>query len=108
MLNDALIRLTLPITLFVYAGSDGSFTLCEDDGVSHDYERGAFATIPLRWHDASRMLTVGKREGTFPGMLPRRTFQVVRIARDRAVPFSFTPTPDKTVVYAGEAVSVKL
>ena len=54
------------------------------------------------------MLTVGKREGTFPGMLPRRTFQVVRIARDRAVPFSFTPTPDKTVVYAGEAVSVKL
>ena len=97
-----------PITLFVYAGSDGLFTLYEDDGVSHDYERGAFATIPLRWHDASRMLTVGKREGTFPGMLARRTFQVVRIARDRAVPFSFTPTPDKTVVYAGEAVSVKL
>ena len=43
-----------PITLFVYAGSDGAFTLYEDDGVSYDYEKGAFATIPLRWHDASR------------------------------------------------------
>ena len=41
-------------------------------------------------------------------MLGRRTFQVVVIAKDRAVPFSFTPTPDKTVVYAGEAVSVRM
>jgi alpha-D-xyloside xylohydrolase len=97
-----------PITLFVYAGRDGSFTLYEDDGVSHGYEKGAFATIPLHWHDAGRTLTIGKREGTFPGMLARRTFQVVRIARDRAVPFSFTPAPDKTVAYAGDAVSLKL
>ena len=28
-----------PITLFVYAGSDGAFTLYEDDGVSHGYEK---------------------------------------------------------------------
>ena len=73
-----------PITLFVYAGSDGAFTLYEDDGVSHDYEKGAFATIPLRWHDASRTLTIGKRQGSFPGMLARRTFQVVRIGRGPA------------------------
>ena len=52
-----------PITLFVYAGSDGAFTLYEDDGVSNDYEKGAFATIPIRWHDASRTLTIGKRAG---------------------------------------------
>ena len=83
-----------PITLYVYAGSDGAFTLYEDDGVSHGYEKGAFATIPLRWHDATRTLTIGKREGAFPGMLTRRTFQVVLVRRDRPVPFSFNPTPD--------------
>lgn len=97
-----------PITLFVYAGRDGAFTLYEDDGVSNGYEKGAFAMIPLRWDDASRTLTIGKREGTFPGMLGRRTFQVVSIRRDRPVPFSFTPRPDRTVVYTGEAATVKL
>ena len=97
-----------PITLVIYAGRDGEFTLYEDDGVSHDYEKGAFATIPLRWHDASRTLTIGKRQGVFPGMLGRRTFQVVLVTKDKAVPFSFSPTPDKTVAYGGEATSVKL
>jgi len=96
-----------PITLFVYAGSDGAFTVYEDDGVSNGYERGAFATIPLRWNDATRTLTIGKRSGRFPGMLPRRTFQVVLVRRDRPVPFSFTPAPDRSVGYAGEAVAVK-
>jgi len=97
-----------PITLFVYAGRDGAFELYEDDGVSNGYERGAFATIPFRWQDSTRTLTIGKRAGAFPGMLARRTFQVVLISARRAVPFSFTPTPDKTAVYAGESVTVKL
>jgi alpha-D-xyloside xylohydrolase len=97
-----------PITLIVYAGSDGAFTLYEDDGVSHDYARGAWATIPLHWHDASRTLTIGKREGSFPGMLARRTFEVVVIAKGRAVPFSFTPKADKTVSYVGDAISVRM
>ncbi len=96
-----------PITLVVYAGSDGAFTLYEDDGVSHDYEGGAWSTIPIRWHDASRTLTIGKREGSFPRMLARRTFQVVLVTKDRPVPFSFAPKPDKTVVYSGEAATVK-
>jgi alpha-D-xyloside xylohydrolase len=96
-----------PITLFVYAGRDGALELYEDDGVSNAYERGAFATIPLRWQDSTRTLTIGKRAGAFPGMLARRTFQVVVIGRGRPVPFSFTPMPDKTVVYAGESVTVQ-
>ena len=84
-----------PITLYVYAGADGAFTLYEDDGVSYGYEKGAFATIPIRWEDATRTLTIGKREGIFPGMLARRTFQVVLVRRDRPVPFSFNPKPEQ-------------
>jgi hypothetical protein len=40
-------------------------------------------------------------------MLARRTFQVVVIRRDRAVPFSFSPKPDQTVSYAGEATTAR-
>jgi hypothetical protein len=40
-------------------------------------------------------------------MLGRRTFQVVLVGRDRPVPFSFTPRPDKVVTYAGEATTVR-
>jgi alpha-D-xyloside xylohydrolase len=97
-----------PITLLVYAGRDGAFTVYEDDGVSNEYERGSSATIPIHWQDSTRTLTVGKRQGTFAGMLGRRTFQLVLVTKDRPVAFSFSPKPDKTVVYSGEPVSLKL
>jgi alpha-D-xyloside xylohydrolase len=97
-----------PVTLFVYAGADGAFTLYEDDGLTYDYEKGAFARIPLRWSDATGTLTIGKREGSFPGMLASRTFEVVRVAKDRPVGFSFAPNPDRTVRYDGAALEVEL
>ncbi|HEY6477370.1 MAG TPA: TIM-barrel domain-containing protein [Polyangia bacterium] len=97
-----------PITLWVYAGADGSFTLYEDDGLTYGYERGQFTRIPLHWNDATRTLTIGKREGAFTGMPQQRTFDLVLVAKDKAVGFSFTPTPDKTVHYDGTAVDVKM
>jgi alpha-D-xyloside xylohydrolase len=99
-----------PITLFVYAGADGAFTLYEDQGTSYDYEQGAFATIPLRWNDGTRTLTIGARTGSFPGMLTSRSFQIVVVSSSKAVGFSPTalPTPDKTVTYTGTAMDVAL
>ena len=35
------------LTVSVYAGADGSFTLYEDNGVTYDYEKGNYATIRL-------------------------------------------------------------
>jgi alpha-D-xyloside xylohydrolase len=96
-----------PLTLYVYAGADGTFTLYEDDGLTYGYEKGAFARIPLRWNDAARTLTIGRREGSFPGMLEQRTIQVVFVSRDKPVPFAFEPAVDKTVHYTGEAVEVR-
>jgi alpha-D-xyloside xylohydrolase len=97
-----------PITVVVYAGTDGAFTIYEDDGISYDYEKGAFARIPLRWNDATATLTIGKREGAFPGILVRRTFEVVLVRPGRAVPFSFAPKADKIVSYTGDALDVRL
>ena len=97
-----------PITLFVYVGADGSFTLYEDDGVSYGYERGASARIPIRWNDASRTLAIGARDGAFPGMLASRTFNVVVVDAKHPVGFSFDPKPVQTLRYDGTAQDVRL
>jgi alpha-D-xyloside xylohydrolase len=96
-----------PITLFVYQGADDEFTLYEDDGLTYNYEKGLFTRIGLRWNEANKTLTIGKRQGSFPEMLLERTFQVVLVSKARAVGFSFTPQLDRTVQYTGEEVSVK-
>jgi alpha-D-xyloside xylohydrolase len=97
-----------PITLYVYGGADGAFTLYEDQGTTNDYERGASSTIPLRWSDATRTLTIGARSGSFTGMPASRTFQVVLVTSSKAVGFSFSPTADKAVTYTGAEIEVTL
>ena len=65
------------LELRVYPGADGDFTLYEDEGDNYNYERGLYATIPMRWDDARRTLTLGARQGSYPGMLEERSFTVV-------------------------------
>jgi alpha-D-xyloside xylohydrolase len=94
--------------LFIYQGADGEFALYEDDGLTYNYEKGLFTRIPLRWNDASKTLTIGKRQGLFPEMLTERTFQLVFMSKAKPVGFSFAPQPDRTVHYRGDEVKVKL
>ncbi len=95
-----------PITLYVYTGRDGKFDLYEDDGLTYDYEKGMFAKIPLQWHEATGTLTLGRREGSFPGMLAKRTFQIVFISSKKSEDFSFTPRPDATIAFDGNPQTV--
>lgn len=98
-----------PITLYVYAGANGSFILYEDDGLTFDYEQGAFSEIPLAYEDASAVLTIGARTGEYPGMLSSRTFRVVLVAEDNAVGFDPDATPEAVeVAYEGSTVEVPL
>ena len=92
----------------MYAGADGAFTIYEDDGISNDYETGMFTRIPVRWTEATRTLTIGKREGSFAGMLATRTFKAMVVTAAKAVPFSFAPPAGKSIPYVGQAVSVQL
>ncbi|HEY6901228.1 MAG TPA: TIM-barrel domain-containing protein, partial [Puia sp.] len=64
------------ITLRVYTGRDAVFSLYEDEGTNYNYEKGAYAIIPLRYDEAKRRLTIGTREGQFEGMLHRRVFRI--------------------------------
>ena len=65
------------LTIRVYPGADGTFTLYEDEGDGYNYERGQFSTIPFTWNEATRTLTIGQRQGSFPGMLKQRQFTIV-------------------------------
>jgi len=95
------------IRLYVYAGRDADFTLYEDDGVTYGYEKGAYATIPIHWDDASRTLTVGARKGSFPDMLETRTFTVVVV--DPAHPAGFAPDASGTeMLYDGKPLQMNL
>ena len=95
------------LLLVVYAGNDAAFTLYEDDGLTYAYEKGAFSTIPLRWDDASRTLTIGERTGAWPGMPEHRTFRVV--VADPAHPFAWDPdAAGLSLSYEGKAVQTVL
>lgn len=96
-----------PITIHVFAGADGDFSLYEDDGLDYRYENGAFARIPIHWDDAAKTLTIGERTGTFKGMLKTRTFNVVVNSNTRPVPYNSTQAPDKTTTYAGRELKLR-
>ena len=91
------------LDIFIYGGKDGTFTLYEDDGLTYAYEKGAYATVPMTWDDASRTFTLGARQGSYDGMFKERTVRVT------------LTTPDGTdkdynavIQYDGQEVSVKL
>ena len=45
-----------PLTLYVYGGADGRFTLYNDAGDGYGYERGEYATVTYEWHDDEERL----------------------------------------------------
>ena len=96
-----------PIELRIYSGADGDFTLYEDENDNYNYEKGAHAIIPMHWDDAAHTLTIGSREGSFPGMREKRTFRVVVVAKAHGSGIAASETAEKTVTYAGEKVSVQ-
>ncbi len=97
-----------PIELRIYPGADGLFKLYEDENDNYNYEKGIYATIPFHWNDATQTLTIGNRQGNFPGMLESRTFHIVKVNPGQGTGVEETRLPDKTVKYSGEEIMVKL
>ncbi len=84
------------LELRVYPGADGSFVLYEDEGDNYNYEKGVFSTITFQWNDKSKLLTIGARQGSYPGMLLKRQFTIVLPDGQR-----------QTVDYEGTELQVK-
>ena len=96
------------INLYVYAGRDGEFQLYEDEGTNYNYEKGLFATIQISYDDAAKTVTIGKREGKFPGMLQKRRFNVVLVTKDSQLPLDLENPAGKLVEYSGKPVKIAL
>lgn len=96
-----------PMELRVYRGADGQFTLYEDEGDNYDYQNGKYATIPIAWNEATETLTIGARQGSFPGMLKERTFRVVWVSENHGAGIASTDKADTEIHYNGSAVNVK-
>ncbi len=97
-----------PMELRVYPGANGQFTLYEDEGDGYAYEKGAYATIAFNWNDARRELTIGARQGSFPGMLKQRRFHVVIVTPGRGAGMGLSAKPDRVIVYDGRETVTKL
>ncbi|SEW37787.1 alpha-D-xyloside xylohydrolase [Chitinophaga sp. YR573] len=89
------------ITLYVYTGSNGAFNLYEDEGVNYNYEKGQFSNISFTYNEKSKTLTIGKREGSFPGMLQQRSFRVVKAGKESPVALSFNNKNGQIIKYSG-------
>jgi len=97
-----------PLEIRIYPGADGSFILYEDENDTYNYEKGAFSTIFFKWDDAKRQVTIGNRNGEFPGVLKKRTFKIIIVDKNKGIGTGITEKPDKTVQYEGEEQVIKL
>jgi alpha-D-xyloside xylohydrolase len=97
-----------PIQLRIYKGADAEFELYEDENDSYNYEKGVYSTIKFVWNEEEQKLTIGKREGEFPGMLEERTFQVTWVSEDHGCGVEINAQPDQVIKYKGEEIEIQM
>jgi alpha-glucosidase (family GH31 glycosyl hydrolase) len=87
-----------PLSVVVYPGVNGTFSVYEDDGRTFDYKRGAWMKTELAWNDASRTLSVTLGPGS--RMLPpsRRIIEA-RVAGNNET---------RTLIFDGKAIETRL
>ena len=85
------------LTIHVFPGADGEFTIYDDEGTNYNYEQGQYSQIPLQWNQRKRQLTIGQRSGSFAGMSAERRINVVLPDGSR-----------QAVSYTGKAVRLTL
>lgn len=96
-----------PYEIRIYPGKDAKFTIYEDDNETYKYEKGERATYDLVWNDAAKTLSIGAREGSFPGMVASRTLHVALASPGKNAGPSGSPTDAQTVEYKGEPLELK-
>lgn len=96
------------ITLYIYAGKDGDFTLYEDEGINYNYEKGMYSTIHFLYSEKNKTFTVEKREGEFPGMLKNRYFRIKYITKEKKLPLSFDKKEGIVMKYNGSKQIITL
>jgi alpha-D-xyloside xylohydrolase len=90
----------------VYPGAEGRFKLYEDEGDSYRYEQGQHTLIDFAWDEKRQILTIGPRQGAYPGALAQWVFNLVRPGEATGLSAAFG-IPQKQVVYTGKALTIE-
>lgn len=85
----------------IYAGSDGTFSLYEDEGDNYNYEKGACAETRMVWDDTRKQLTIEGRKGRYDGMPEKRRMKVVVVSGRTSLRKEM-----KEVVYDGKKMTL--
>lgn len=85
-----------PVHIYIYDGMDSTFMYYEDDGESHQYNKGGYNEIPFTWSDEEKTLTIGAGEKIMAQSIVGRRIMVHR------------GTVEKEVSYMGSSVTVKI
>ncbi|MEZ0068111.1 alpha-glucosidase (family GH31 glycosyl hydrolase) [Streptacidiphilus sp. MAP12-20] len=100
------------VTLDVATGGNGAFSLYEDAGEGNTYKSGQSATTPTSYADATHTLTIGARQGSYPGAVATRTWTIkfhdvasapssVTMNGNRVTGYSYDPTTSTLTVATG-------
>ncbi|MEJ2009271.1 MAG: glycoside hydrolase family 31 protein [Acidobacteriota bacterium] len=87
-------KTTGPLTLTIYPGREGSFSLYEDDGISFNYEKGAYARIEIAWDDNRRKLSVRRAKGLLWSTSPGKRLEVRLAGEKTPQKLFFNGTPE--------------
>jgi alpha-D-xyloside xylohydrolase len=96
------------ITLYVYAGKDGDFSLYEDENTNYNYEKGSYSSIRFQYDDADKTLLISDRVGSFKGMKEERIFNVVLVTPENPAGMDKNSSTVNTVQYNGKKLNIKL
>lgn len=87
-----------PLSLTIYPGADGAFTLYEDDGKSFAHKQGDFMRLAMTWTEATRRLAVSLAPGS--KMRPPLSRQLaIRVAGSQA---------SRSLTFSGQPIDVTL
>src|SRR5262249_36350609 len=87
-----------PLIVRVYPGSNGAFTIYEDDGRSFDYRKGEWMGIDLAWNDQGRRLSLRLAKGSRM-LTPLRREIEVQVVSEKI---------NRQIVFSGKPVTIQL
>ena len=98
-----------PVTLNVYTGASGRFSLYDDDGVSRQYLHRQYSRIPFKWNEHSKTLAIGARDGNgYSGMAGTRVINIRWMRPGIPRVLDLDGKPDATITYDGRAQTIRM
>jgi alpha-D-xyloside xylohydrolase len=96
------------LTIYVFTGRDGSFSLYEDENLNYNYEKGAYSKIDFKWDERSGTLSIADRQGSYKGMPAERTLRLIVVTPDKPAGLDTNGSPGRTIRYTGKNTKITL